>query len=519
MVGRRERWAARRRPAVRGSRPPGREALCSLEAERAVLGAILLDAESLPKAMEVLAPEHFYHSGHRKMFSAMVSLHERGVPVDAITLAEELRGRGELEEIGGHLAIATMVEEAATAAHLQSYAGIVREHAVKREVIKLAEGLATAAQNGSQATELVDQATDEVARLRRLIPESRLDVPLYDGADAWDFPAVQELVENLLPTTGTVWWGGLPKRYKSLFALYVCLGIACRRPLIAKKFLVREFPRILYVAREDGGSRIKERRDDILSAWGCRPDRGAIRFVIRPHFDLLNPDHVNWLRETCLRERITLLVLDTWTALSPTADPLGAKDQAQLAAVVVGLAEAINGLVVVVDHSRKNRPDGAVLSSADIFGPPQKWAAAEHIVMLDLTADGRRLEVFIEGKDMETRRFFLTVSPRGSGEEKFSYAGTVDEIAGAQRAVGDRNRQAVLAVLEANRMPLSAEQIADALRADAITLEKDTIRKHLSALVKVGQAISTGRGRATRYAALPELRKAPSSAKDEANDD
>ena len=122
-------------------------------------------------------------------------------------------------------------------------------------------------------------------------------------------------------------------------------------------------------------------------------------------------------------------------ALRGSADPLGAKDQAQLAAIVVRLCEDIGGLVVVVDHSRKNRPEGQPLSSADIFGPPQKWAAAEHIVMLDVVDAGRRLGVFIEGKDLETRRFFLTVTPRGSGEEKFAYAGSA-EGAGRDPAPG-----------------------------------------------------------------------------------
>ena len=107
-------------------------------------------------------------------------------------------------------------------------------------------------------------------------------------------------------------------------------------------------------------------------------------------------------------------------ALRGSADPLGAKDQAQLAAIVVKLCEDIGGLVVVVDHSRKNRPEGQPLSSADIFGPPQKWAAAEHIVMLDVVDAGRRLEVFIEGKDLETRRFFLTVTPRGAAARRSS---------------------------------------------------------------------------------------------------
>src|SRR5713226_2544769 len=73
--------------------------------------------------------------------------------------------------------------------------------------------------------------------------------------------------------------------------------------------------------------------------------------------------HVAWLRDTC-REGITLVILDTWTALSPSADPTAAADQAKLSAAVVQLAEDIAGAVVVVDHSRKNRPDGQALSSA-----------------------------------------------------------------------------------------------------------------------------------------------------------
>jgi Bifunctional DNA primase/polymerase, N-terminal/Primase C terminal 1 (PriCT-1)/AAA domain len=324
---------------------------------------------------------------------------------------------------------------------------------------------------------------------------------LYDVSEPWDFPPVTALIDHLLPTKGIVWWGGLPKRYKSLFAMYVALALACRRSDVAKKFLVRAFPKILYVAREDGGSRLQERRDDILSAWTERPEPGTFMFCIRPQLDLLNVEHITWLRETCLKLGTTMLWLDTWTALSPSADPLGAKDQARLAAVVVQLCEEIGGLVIVVDHSRKNRPDGQPLSSADIFGPPQKWAAAEHIVMLDVVDAGRRLEVFIEGKDLETRRFFLTVTPRGSGEEKFAYAGSVEELADAQRQVGDQNRQAVLETLRTNPEGLSTGELVTALQASGVTLSRATVKRHCQALVTTGQAslVGAGRGRDTRY--------------------
>ena len=148
--------------------------------------------------------------------------------------------------------------------------------------------------------------------------------------------------------------------------------------------------------------------------------------------------HTAWLAAQCRNRGATLLVLDTWTSLSPGADPMGAKDQATLAAVVVEIADAISGAVVVVDHSRKNRAEGEPISSADIYGPLQKWATAEHIVMFDLTRDRQRLEVF-EGKDGETRRFFLAVTPKGEPGEKFKYSGTVDEIAAAQREKGNQN--------------------------------------------------------------------------------
>src|SRR4029077_8180955 len=73
----------------------------SLEAERAVLGAVLLERDSLPKAIELLKPSDFYKEGHRKIFDAMIGLFERNEPVDLLTVSEELRRRTQLEEAGG----------------------------------------------------------------------------------------------------------------------------------------------------------------------------------------------------------------------------------------------------------------------------------------------------------------------------------------------------------------------------------------------------------------------------------
>lgn len=142
----------------------------SLEAERAVLGAILLEKDSLPRAVEILQPSDFYKEGHRKIFSAMITLFERAEPVDLLTLREELRRRGELEEVGGDVALATMVEEAATAAHLVTYAVIVREKALLRELIRISTEIIGRSYEARDVDLLLDQAEQLVFQLseRRL---------------------------------------------------------------------------------------------------------------------------------------------------------------------------------------------------------------------------------------------------------------------------------------------------------------------------------------------------------------
>jgi replicative DNA helicase len=143
----------------------------SLEAERAVLGAILLERESLPKAIELLKSSDFYKEGHRKIFEAMIGLFEQNEPVDLLTVSEELRRLSALDEVGGPAALATLVDEAATAAHLLSYGAIVREKAVLRDLIRAATEIIG---QSYEAREEVDKLLDDAERLIFQISERRL---------------------------------------------------------------------------------------------------------------------------------------------------------------------------------------------------------------------------------------------------------------------------------------------------------------------------------------------------------
>jgi len=151
---------------------PGKIPPHNLEAERAVLGNVLLEpAALLPRAIELLTPEEFFKDGHRKIFAAMVRLFERGEPADVLTVAEELRRAGQLEEVGGQAALATLLEEATVAAQFTTYATIVREKALLRELIRVAREVV---EQGFEETEDVQALLDRAEQMLFRLSERRL---------------------------------------------------------------------------------------------------------------------------------------------------------------------------------------------------------------------------------------------------------------------------------------------------------------------------------------------------------
>ncbi|MFQ5840082.1 MAG: replicative DNA helicase [Candidatus Methylomirabilales bacterium] len=145
----------------------------NLEAEIAVLGAILLDNAALLRALEVLLPDHFYKPAHRIVFSACVDLFERNEPVDTVTLANELERRGRLEEVGGRAFIASLVDTVPTAANINYHAKIVREKSLLRSLISSATGILTAAY---QEQEGVDEILDESERAIFEVSKDRIRI-------------------------------------------------------------------------------------------------------------------------------------------------------------------------------------------------------------------------------------------------------------------------------------------------------------------------------------------------------
>jgi len=114
----------------------------NLDAERSVLGGVLLENRAIQKISELIQEDDFYRDAHRKLYQAMIELHERGEPVDLITLTEDVTRRGWLEEAGGAVYLASLADEVPTAANILYYAKIVKEKSILRQVIEAATRIA-----------------------------------------------------------------------------------------------------------------------------------------------------------------------------------------------------------------------------------------------------------------------------------------------------------------------------------------------------------------------------------------
>ncbi len=106
------------------------------DAEISVLGSVLLDSDALIQLSDSVSAEMFYREGHRKIFTCMRGLQERGEPIDLVTLSDELKTRGQLDEVGGLSYLIGLSEQVPTAAYAEHYARIVQEKYTLRTLIQ-----------------------------------------------------------------------------------------------------------------------------------------------------------------------------------------------------------------------------------------------------------------------------------------------------------------------------------------------------------------------------------------------
>jgi Replicative DNA helicase len=138
----------------------------SIEAEQAVLGCMLLDRDAVTTAAEILQVDDFYYEPHRYIFEAILTLFNRGEQIDMITVAEELKRKGKLEECGGQAYLVKLMELIPSATNIEDYCRIVEEKAILRQLIQVAHQIVNWAYHHDGDLEgLIDRAEAALFRV------------------------------------------------------------------------------------------------------------------------------------------------------------------------------------------------------------------------------------------------------------------------------------------------------------------------------------------------------------------
>jgi replicative DNA helicase len=174
----------------------------NIEAEQSILSAILIENDTLPEVLEVLSAQDFYREAHREIFKAMVELFERNEPADLVTLTNFLKGRGQLEAVGGASYLAELVDTVPMAVNAAHYARIVQEKAVLRRLIEGAAGItARCFEDSGDVEEILDFAERSIFD----ISEKKIKPSFYALGDVLTetYKAVEDAYENKALVTGT----------------------------------------------------------------------------------------------------------------------------------------------------------------------------------------------------------------------------------------------------------------------------------------------------------------------------
>ena len=182
-----------------------------LDAEKAVLSALLIDNHAIHSVLNEVRPDDFYHPSHRQIYDAMLTLQDSNEPVDLHTLSDHLTATKQLDPIGGVVFLSELSDYEATAANVVHHARIVRDKSVKRSLIRVAGEITEASfEQAERADQLLDFAESKIFELGQ--SEARttftpLDHGLHDALDH---------VEKLMRSSGEL--TGVPTGYKDLDA-------------------------------------------------------------------------------------------------------------------------------------------------------------------------------------------------------------------------------------------------------------------------------------------------------------
>ena len=475
------------------------------DAERSVLGSLILGREADALARVALAASDFHREAHRLIYAAILALRERGEHVDLVSLGEELRRRGDLETVGGPAALSSLLDVVSVLSDFEGHARIVREAAFKRRMHRLALDLQSRA----------DDPAQDVASLLAYLAAQQAALASRDGfgagrfadaaRDAVSFSQLSIEKPRSLLGDGVLAAGALgilygpPGRGKSWLAVLVArawvrgqswLGLVTPPEGMQVGLLQLELDSHALQAR--------------LLALGIGTDArdGGLHVVVRPNLrgtvDLFRqPGDLAALRRWIQRDRLDVAIVDALSR-AHSANENSAEEFGQVLAALDAVRHETGCAILLIHHERKAQPGVESGSDLDALRGTSRLQSDPTLLMrLKQTTGGLRCIVFTKvstGPTPEPIYFRL------------NEAGCPEPVESPLDAA-DANREKVLAVvLNAGRPVTRAEVEA------AVGIRPSTAKKHLKLLVNEGLIRPGGDNRAAVYEGILKLEPATPAA-------
>jgi hypothetical protein len=480
-------------------------AIYDIETEQAILGNIVSSAgidnnfrlsQALSSGLEA---KDFYDSKNRAIYRSMLDIAKLDQPVDLITTKRKLEDSGQLDEIGMTY-LARLGEGVPTNFDVAKHAEQLVQLARHRILLSAASNLQAAENAGNGGTPAA------IADLRKALsefdkPASKEFKPpdhwqLLDVADVddWKCDNLHWIIEHIAARGNLIFVAADSQCGKTLFALYVILQLLTSGYLFGQ-FKINAPKKVLYLLLEDPTRRAKARILDMRQ--DIRIDRERFNVYVAPGLTITDEIHFGWLRKTILDGGYDFIVLDTYQKSTPGISSFDDVKQGPILHRLANLTRELNVTLWIHDHYRKDGGGAKKrkeLDPSSLKGTGGKPQNADCFILMERTGD--KIKIGVSSKDSDRHpRFLLHVSPEGSNEEKFSWAGNLEDAAGDMRILGEINKQHVL-----DALPKDGSWVTRSLIEGATGLKGTSVKKHLETLINDKIIESNGKsGKAIRY--------------------
>lgn len=323
----------------------------NLEAEQSILGAILIRNELIEEALAVLGVQDFYREAHRKIFGAMLQLYRSKRPVDPVTLNALMKG--ELANAGGPAYLAELADTVPDPSRIRTYAQIVKDTAIKRELAMQATRIASLAYNGVSVDALLGETQRLLTPVMTDAPTS--DIPQIIPWENYDSALVANeeylkrtpVVDKLCYSSAVSMITGGKHAGKSTLARWMAICIAKGMPFLGRS--VQSGP-VLYIASED--ETMAARQELIRLGWNSSDH---LRFLSKSRIEI-DDQRLFLLR---LTQEITemhaaFVVIDMLFDFIPVSDEMSYAGTREAVGLIQGVASASGAHIVAIHHAPKN---------------------------------------------------------------------------------------------------------------------------------------------------------------------